>query len=272
MTAKEDAHREELIRSFIDRYLPREEIIHRLPLSVPISLFWPELTAARKQLNTELPLKDQDGNPFWFVINKSIEEQCDVIAAFARRDHLLTGPGFDSMAEEAILDEAVYSSIIEGSFTSRKEASAFIHGNKEPKNKSEQMVRNNYDALTYVLEHLEEPITEETIIQIARIVTRSAADVHVNGYRESRVYVSGQNGPVYTPPEASEVPGMMGQLLDFIHTSPLHPVLKADVYPLSGLMVQKHPLHPNQPLHPNRLHFPRMDITRFRFFRAGIFG
>lgn len=227
MTADKDVQKEELIRVFIERYLPREEIIHRLPLCLPISQFWPELTVSRKQLSTELPLKDENSSPFWFVLNKTIEEQCDAIAAFSRRDHLLTGPVFDVMAEEAVLDEAVFSSIIEGAFTSRKEASVLIHGNKEPKSKSEQMVRNNYDALTYVLEHLEEPVTDKTIIQMARIITRNAAEVQVDGYRKNQVYVNSQNGPVYTPPKAAAVPDMMQQLIDFIQTSPLHPVLKA---------------------------------------------
>lgn len=221
------AEKRVLTEQFIDRYLPREEIIHRLPLSLPIAKFWPELQKERKQIAIELPLFGQNGAPFWFVINKTIEDQCDAIAQFARKDFLFDGPVFESMADDAVLDEAVCSSIIEGAFTSKKEAAVFIRGNRDPKNKSEQMVRNNYDALTYVLEHLEGPITEETILRIAEIVTRSAAEVQVTGYRPDQVYVSGQNGPVYTPPEAAKVPGMMRKLIDFIQCSELHPVLKA---------------------------------------------
>ena len=265
MEAKKDVTKEDLIKLFIDRYLPREEIIHRLPLSLPITSFWPELAAARRQLSIELPLNDKDGDPFWFVINKSIEAQCDAVAAFARRDHLLTGAVFETMADEAVLDEAVYSSMIEGAFTSRKEASLFIHGNKEPKNKSEQMVRNNYDALTYVLEHLEEPVTEDIIIQIARIVTRSAAEVPVNGYRESQVYVSRQNGPVYTPPEASAVPGLMKQLIVFIQTSPLHPVLKACI--AHFYLVYVHPFGDGNGRTARALSFMMLIQSGYDFFR-----
>lgn len=216
-----------LIEQFIDRYLPREEIIHRLPLSLPITKFWPELQEERKKMSIELPLLSQNGTPFWFVINKTIENQCDAIAQYAREDFLFDGTVFETMANDAVLDEAVCSSIIEGAFTSKKEAAVLIRGNRDPKNKSEQMVRNNYDALTYVLEHLEESITEEMILKIAKIVTRSAAEVQVTGYRTNQVYVSGQNGPVYTPPEASKVPGMMRMLIDFIQNNELHPVLKA---------------------------------------------
>ena len=37
-----------LIEEFIERYLSRAEIIHRLPVSRPISSFWPALQEARR--------------------------------------------------------------------------------------------------------------------------------------------------------------------------------------------------------------------------------
>ncbi len=218
---------ESLISQFMDRYLPRREILHRLPVTVSIGQFWPELEAARRGQSQTLPLKDQRGEPFWFVLNRSIEQQCNVIAALARRDVAFTGPEFDALYEEAVVDEAVYSSVIEGAFTSREQAMDFLRWNRTPRSKSEQMIKNNYDALTYVLEHLDEPIGEETILAIARIVTRSAAEVQVTGYREGMVYVTGREGVVYTPPRAEVVPEMMRALVKFIRESELHPLLKA---------------------------------------------
>ena len=218
---------ESLISQFMDRYLPRREILHRLPVTVSIGQFWPELEAARRGQSQTLPLKDQRGEPFWFVLNRSIEQQCNVIAALARRDVAFTGPEFDALYEEAVVDEAVYSSVIEGAFTSREQAMDFLRRNRTPRSKSEQMIKNNYDALTCVLEHLDEPICEETILAIARIVTRSAAEVQVSGYREGMVYVTGREGVVYTPPRAEVVPEMMRALVKFIRESELHPLLKA---------------------------------------------
>lgn len=218
---------ESLISQFMDRYLPRREILHRLPVTVSIGQFWPELEAARRGQSQTLPLKDQRGEPFWFVLNRSIEQQCNVIAALARRDVAFTGPEFDALYEEAVVDEAVYSSVIEGAFTSREQAMDFLRRNRTPRSKSEQMIKNNYDALTCVLEHLDEPICEETILAIARIVTRSAAEVQVTGYREGMVYVTGREGVVYTPPRAEVVPEMMRALVKFIRESELHPLLKA---------------------------------------------
>ena len=218
---------ESLIAQFMERYLSRQEIIHRLPVSISIQQFWPELEKERRKRSQELPLLAQNGKPFWFVLTGGIEKQCDAIAELARRDIAFTGPEFDALFQDAVVDEAVYSSVIEGAFTSREQAVDFIRQNKQPRNKSEQMVKNNYDALTYVLEHLEDEISEETILQIAQIVTRSAAEVQVNGYRDGAVYVTGREGVVYTPPQADAVPEMMRSLVTFIQKSELHPLLKA---------------------------------------------
>ena len=218
---------ESLIAQFMERYLPRQDIIHRLPVSISIQQFWPELEKERRKHSQELPLLAQDGKPFWFVLTSGIEKQCDAIAELARRDIAFTGPEFDALFQDAVVDEAVYSSVIEGAFTSREQAVDFIRQNKQPRNKSEQMVKNNYDTLTYVLEHLEDEISEATILQITQIVTRSAAEVQVTGYRDGAVYVTGREGVVYTPPQADAVPEMMRSLVAFIQKSELHPLLKA---------------------------------------------
>ena len=218
---------ETLIARFMESYLPRQEIIRRLPVSVSIRQFWPELERERRRHSQELPLPDQSGKPFWFVLTGGIEKQCDAIAELARRDIAFTGPEFDALFQNAVVDEAVYSSVIEGAFNSREQAAEFIRRNKQPRNKSEQMVKNNYDALTCVLEHLEDEINEETILQIARLVTRSGAEVQVTGYRDGAVYVTGREGVVYTPPQADAVPEMMRLLVEFIQKSELHPLLKA---------------------------------------------
>ncbi len=218
---------EQLIQTFLDRYLSRKEIIHRLPLAMPITKFWPMLQEERKRISTTLPLFDQQGKPFWYVVNSAIEQQCDSVAELARNDALLNTPVFEELFEDAVIDEAIFSSMIEGAFTTKEAAIGFLRKHKEPANKSEQMVKNNYDALTYVLEHLEEPISEQIIIDIAQIVTRNAAEEQVTGYRTGKVYVMGREQVVYTPPAPEQVPQMMASLVRFIQQSELHPVLKA---------------------------------------------
>jgi len=222
----------EIVEQYLKNYLPRREIIHRLPVSMPISKVWPELQKARKEMSEKLPLSAMDGSAFWWVLTDRIIEESEKVIALARRDIIFDRPEYQTAFEEAVLDEAVYSSVIEGAFTTRKEAQAFIREGRAPKNKSEQMVKNNYEALTYVLENIDAPITKETIFQIYSLVTKdtleeSAASDH---YRDEPVLVRSQRGEiVHTAPKAEQVPQMMDALIAFIADSELSPLIKACV-------------------------------------------
>lgn len=222
----------EIVEQYLKNYLPRREIIHRLPVSMPISKVWPELQKARKEMSEKLPLSAMDGSAFWWVLTDRIIEESEKVIALARRDIIFDRPEYQTAFEEAVLDEAVYSSVIEGAFTTRKEAQAFIREGRAPKNKSEQMVKNNYEALTYVLENIDAPITKETIFQIYSLVTKdtleeSAASDH---YRDEPVLVRSQRGEiVHTAPKAEQVSQMMDALIAFIADSELSPLIKACV-------------------------------------------
>ena len=167
---------QEIIETYLEKYLPRKDIIHRLPVSLPISKVWPELQKARKDKSESLPLLSIDGKPFWWVLTESISSQADEVISLARREIVFDRPEYEEAFREAVLDEAVYSSVIEGAFTTKKEAREFIHEGRSPKNKSEQMVKNNYEALTYVLEHIDESITEQTIFDIYALVTKDTLE------------------------------------------------------------------------------------------------
>ena len=255
---------EQLIQQFMDRYLSREEIAYRLPVSIPIGQFWPVMEAARKKSAISLPLKAQNGLPFWFVINKTIEAQCDAVAAVARRSFVFDELSEQAM-EEATIDEAVWSSVIEGAFTAKAEAARIIRQNKSPANKSEQMVTNNYQALLYVLEHLEDPITAQTLIDIARIVTRGASDETVEGFRTVPVYVTRREGIVYTPPDAAQVPALVDDLIAFITGSELHPLLKACI--AHFYFVYVHPFTDGNGRTARALSYMMLLRTGYDFFR-----
>ena len=255
---------EQLIKQFMDRYLTREEIAYRLPVSIPISQFWPLMDQARRNASIDLPLKTQGGENFRFVVNSTIEAQCDAVADMARRSHLLDSLPAEIM-EDATIDEAVWSSVIEGAFTSRAEAAKIIRQNKQPVNRSEQMIKNNYQAMLYVLEHLEDPITAQTLIDIAQIVTQNASDETVEGFRTVPVYVTGREGVIYTPPAANQVSAMTDDLLNFIQSSELHPLFKACI--AHFYFVYVHPFTDGNGRTARALSYMMLLRTGYDFFR-----
>lgn len=221
---------QEIVSAYLTNYLPRREIIHRLPVSMPISQVWPELQRARKEHALPIPLHAENGSCFWWVLTEQIANQSEDVISLARREIVFDRPEYEAAFRDAVMEEAVYSSVIEGAFTTKKEAHEFITQGRAPRNKSEQMVKNNYEALTYVLEHVDEPITQQTVFDIYALVTKDTLEpgIATDAYRSENVFVrTGHGDIVHTAPPAGKVASLMDELFAFIRDSELSPLIKA---------------------------------------------
>lgn len=231
---------EELLQYFYENYYPREEVMYRLPVSVSISEFWPDALAYRKQNAVVLPLKSWDGHPYWYAPTKKLLQAGDRFVEIARDESIAAMPQYEH--DEGIIDEAYYSSVIEGAYSTRQRAREFIVSGAAPKDRSERMILNNYEALRFVLEHLDGPINEAVVLEIARILTDRTLDEGVKpGYRDDGVQVvSGRQEVVYVAPDHQYVKPMMDDLLRYIANPDVHPIIKACVTHIYFVTV--HPL------------------------------
>ena len=222
--------RVELVELFFKRYLPRNEILYRLPVGMTISEFWPEELAYRKEHAIQLPLQSFDGHSYWFVMTEDFERAADRLAEIARTEMLKEMPAYTA-DESAVIDEAFFSSVIEGAYSTRQRAHEFINSGEAPKDKNEQMILNNYAALRFVLDHLDGPINEAVVLEIGRILTENTLEPGTkSGYRDDMVYVkNGQQEIIYTPPKAEFVQPMMQELLNYIADPSVHSIIKACV-------------------------------------------
>lgn len=220
----------ELVKTFFGRYLPRNEIVYRLPVGMAIAEFWPEELAYRKKQAIELPLQSFDDHPYWFVMTKNFERAADRLAEIARTEMLKDLPVY-AANESAVIDEAFFSSVIEGVYSTRQHAHELINSGKTPKDKNEQMILNNYAALRFALAHLDGPINEAVVLEIGRLLTENTLESGTKpGYRDDMVYVkNGQQEIIYTPPKAEFVRPMMQELLHYIADPEVHPIIKACV-------------------------------------------
>ena len=192
-----------LLQEFFEKYTNKSETRYRLPMSQSIKEFWPEELEYRKVRGKDLGLKAYNGIPYWFVLTDRMTAAGDAVAALARNEDDSSIFSFVSAdADFAIIDEAYFSSAIEGAYSTRKQAREFIESGAAPANRSEQMILNNYKALSYVLDHLEEKITDQTLLDIGKILTENTLEHGIlPGYRNAPVYVVGTNGEtVYIEP------------------------------------------------------------------------
>ena len=211
----------------MDNYYPRQEIVYRLPASLPIADFWPEELQYRKDRASVLPLRAASGESFWYVPTNKFLQSGDALAQAARYVSTNELPQYSH--DDSIIDEAFYSSAIEGAYSTKARARELIQNGKSPENKDERMIVNNYDALRFVLDHLDTPINEAITLEIARILTEGTLDEGTkSGWRDGPVQVvSGRQEVVYVAPDADKIRPMLDDLFAFLQMDDVHPVIKA---------------------------------------------
>ena len=135
----------------------------------------------------------------------------------------------------SLMEEAIASSQIEGANTTRKKAKEMIQQGKKPKDKSEQMILNNYTTMQHLVTHSQQPLSEETLLYIHQLITHKTLDnpSEEGAFRQNNeihVVNFSNNEIVHTPPEYTEIPTLIGELCAFFNTNThhfIHPLIKA---------------------------------------------
>lgn len=73
----------------------------------------------------------------------------------------------------SLMEEAIASSQLEGAATTRKVAKEMLENNRKPRNASEQMILNNYNAMKWIVENKDVPLTVDTIKELHVIITQN---------------------------------------------------------------------------------------------------
>ena len=220
-------NKQELVQYFMENYFPRNEIVYRLPLSLPIAEFWPEMLRHRRGQAVDLPLRTAGGENFWYVPTGKLLQAGDALARAVRYEN--ADKLSPRVQEEGMIDEAFYSSAIEGAYSTRAKARELIQSGKKPKTKDERIIVNNYEALRFVLAHLDSPVNEAVTLEIARILTEGTLEEGTKpGWRDGAVQViSGRQEVVYVAPNANQIRPMLEDLFSFLALDDVHPVVKA---------------------------------------------
>ena len=135
----------------------------------------------------------------------------------------------------SLMEEAIYSSKMEGASTTRIVAKDMLRKKKSPQNKSQQMIANNYNTIQYIVEHKDEPLTEETLLHIHRLMTEKTMDNPEDTGRfrtNDKVVVAdmAEGDIIYTPPSFQEIPEFVESLCDFFNNDNprtfIHPIIR----------------------------------------------
>jgi Fic family protein len=226
------------------RYLHWDEMRNRRP---PEGLahheWWLSTKYARMQIERPLPLRSKSGQPFVFC---NVDPVLEAVHAIDQQAGGHLGARDRIPSERArylvssLTEEAITSSQLEGATTTRRDAKRLLATGREPRDKSELMIVNNYRAMMRARELMGRTLHVDDVLDLHRIVTEGTLDDPADAGRLQRpeddrigVY-SGFDGPqVHEPPPAEELPARMEELVHFASGETgegfLHPVVKAIV-------------------------------------------
>ena len=130
------------------------------------------------------------------------------------------------------------SNKIEGNPLSEKQAEEVIESDERKHYlKPEQEVRNYFLSLNYLEEKLnnKEKLSKKLILDVQKLVEKGASKEKI-GLRGPMppgvlfaVYDSKTGNPDYIPPEYSDVPGLLDELIEYVNTTDDHPLIVAAV-------------------------------------------
>lgn len=228
------------------RYLHWDRLRHlEPPQDLSHEQWWLLITMARRRSQRSLPLRTVEGTRFTFQLPDRllellhrVDQRCAgriaipdaLTSSDDARQHYLVN---------SLIEEAIRSSQLEGATTSRQAAKEMLRSGRKPRDRGERMILNNYRAINFMRERVNQDLSPELILELHRIVTEGTLDNPESAGRlqtaeEDRVavYDRDDGSPVHLPPPADELPERMERLCRFANEEDnagafLHPVLKA---------------------------------------------
>ncbi len=135
----------------------------------------------------------------------------------------------------SLMEEAISSSQMEGASTTRKVAKEMLRKKIMPRDKSQQMILNNYQTIQFIVAHKEEALTVELLLQIHQLMTQDTLEnpEDAGRFRQNNDVVV-EDGItheiVHTPPTYSDIPEFVTDLCSFFNgttnTLFIHPIIK----------------------------------------------
>lgn len=200
------------------RYIHWDKLQHlEPPEGLTKREWWISLKLARQGQNRELPLQGVSGKRFHFYLP-------DIAIEYLHHIDLGLGGGIEMPGEDianskyrdryiahSIIEEAITSSQLEGAATTRKEAKRMISTERRPRDRSEQMILNNYKTMCLIRDRIDRPLSKELVFEFHRFLTEdtlddsSASGRFRNENEQVKVYENTSNIVLHDPPLANQL-------------------------------------------------------------------
>ena len=189
---------------------------------------WVAVRLQRLQTARPTPFTLRDGMRLTYNLPDPLLRLIEEVSTRSRGEVALpeqvTNPATrDRYLVSSLTEEAITSSQLEGASTSRVRAKAMLRERRAPRDRSEQMILNNYQAMQRIIDLKDEALTPELVSEIHRRVTAGTLDdpadagrIQRPGDERVRIYgTDGQDQVLHVPLPAGELPERMQVLCTF---------------------------------------------------------
>jgi Fic family protein len=213
------------------RYSPK-------PDGVTAEEAWGLLKLGRRANYKLAPFADKRELPFRYWIPDALQRDLHDIDIWAGgnivSDHPGPLPAKEQFIIRSLMDEAIASSQLEGAATTTKKAKELLQTGRKPKDKSEQMILNNWETMQFIREKRKERLTKDLVLEIHQRITEETLNHpeeagHLRTNNEIVVEYKGDT--VHVPPDFKLLPQRLQAFCDFANGDHkgkwIHPVIKA---------------------------------------------
>ncbi len=236
---KEDPSYEYFFHKIESEYLFWNKVKYFSGVQDPKAL-WNEVKFIRKLNSKKLTLNNSKVSVN-YGLNPYLQQKLHYLdfnfGAGIQKEQLLSDIDKHHYLTNSLMEESIFSSMIEGATTTRVKAKEMLRKGKKPNNKSELMIINNYKTIQFISEHKNEDINIDQLFEIHKLVTENTLpEKNCGVFRTSNdVYVMNQitGEIVHTPPSFDQLPILMQSFCDFFNHNAqddfIHPIVKASI-------------------------------------------
>lgn len=226
-----------------NRYLHWEKLKHlQAPEGLSSEEYWFVTKNAREKILKSIPLVDKHHKHFKFCVPDIVQRELHWLDQNAAGSMTSNQPVTnihtrDTYLVSSLIEESISSSQLEGASTTREVAKEMLRQGRAPKDHSEQMIFNNYQAMNVIREYKQEELTPSLILHLHKTLTENTLDDprKTGQYRSlgDHIHVvdSTESVILHTPPHADALPERVKAICDFANSSEdehfIHPVIRA---------------------------------------------
>ena len=209
------------------KYLHWDELLRRTPPDgLNYEEWWFALKLNRNQLYKSIHLIDQKGESFKYAEVEPIPERLHVTAQVAggqihMPDEITNPETRDRYYVSSLIEEAINSSQLEGASTTRKVAKDMLRSGRDPRDKDERMILNNFITMRRIGELKKERLTKDLVFEVHRLVTSGTLDNEDEAGRfriktDGEIIVANKMDEIfYTPPPCEQLEERMKAMCAF---------------------------------------------------------